>query len=278
MTIETRAVETPAIETPAIGTLAAANGLALETRGLCKSFGALTVADQINFRLERGARQALIGPNGAGKTTFVELVTGGLRPSAGQIVIDGADVTDLPQAVRVKRGLARTFQITALFRRLITLENVTLAIAERDGVAGGLIRPAGRHNRVIEEAFALLETLGLADDALRPVSALAYGRQRLVEIAVALGLSPKVLLLDEPAAGVPSGESGLIIEVIERLPPDIAVLIIEHDMDLVFRLARRITVLVQGRILVEGPPDAIAADPQVRQVYLGEREHGRGGR
>ncbi len=274
MTIETRAVETPAIETPAIETPSAANGLALETRGLCKSFGALTVADQINFRLERGARQALIGPNGAGKTTFVELVTGGLRPSAGQIVIDGADVTDLPQ----KRGLARTFQITALFRRLTTLENVTLAIAERDGVAGGLIRPAGRHNRVIEEAFAVLETLGLADDALRPVSALAYGRQRLVEIAVALGLSPKVLLLDEPAAGVPSGESGLIIEVIERLPPDIAVLIIEHDMDLVFRLARRITVLVQGRILVEGPPDAIAADPQVRQVYLGEREHGRGGR
>jgi ABC-type branched-subunit amino acid transport system ATPase component len=169
--------------------------------------------------------------------------------------------------------LARTFQINALFRRLTTLENVTLAIAERDGVAGDLLRPAGRHNRVIEEAFALLDTLGLAEDALRPVSALAYGRQRLVEIAVALGLSPKVLLLDEPAAGVPSGESGLIVAVIERLPADIAVLIIEHDMDLVFRLTRRITVLVQGRILVEGPPDMIAADPQVRRVYLGERAH-----
>jgi ABC-type branched-subunit amino acid transport system ATPase component len=251
------------------------NGPALETRGLCKSFGALTVADQIDFHLERGARQALIGPNGAGKTTFVELVTGGLLPSAGQILIDGTDVTELPQASRVKRGLARTFQINALFRRLTTLENVTLAIAERDGVAGDLLRPAGRHNRVIEEAFALLDTLGLAEDALRPVGALAYGRQRLVEIAVALGLSPKVLLLDEPAAGVPAGESGLIVAVIERLPADIAVLIIEHDMDLVFRLARRITVLVQGRILVEGPPDMIAADPQVRQVYLGERAHGR---
>ena len=256
----------------------AANGAALETRGLCKSFGALTVADNIAFRLERGARQALIGPNGAGKTTFVELVTGGLPPSAGQIIIDGADVTDLPQAARVKRGLVRTFQITALFRRLTTLENVTLAVAERDGVAGGLIRPAGRHNRVIEEAFELLETLGVADDALRPINALPYGRQRLVEIAVALGLSPKVLLLDEPAAGVPSGESGLIIEVVERLPSDIAVLIIEHDMDLVFRLARRITVLVQGRILVEGPPETIATDPQVRQVYLGEREHRRAAR
>jgi branched-chain amino acid transport system ATP-binding protein len=257
---------------------AAINGPALETRGLCKSFGALTVADQIDFRLERGARQALIGPNGAGKTTFVELVTGGLPPSAGHILIDGADVTELPQAGRVKRGLARTFQINALFRRLTTLENVTLAVAERDGVAGDLLRPSGRHNRVIEEAFALLETLGLAEDALRPVNALAYGRQRLVEIAVALGLSPKVLLLDEPAAGVPSGESGLIVAVIERLPADIAVLIIEHDMDLVFRFARRITVLVQGHILVEGPPEVIAADPQVQQVYLGERPHRRDAR
>jgi ABC-type branched-subunit amino acid transport system ATPase component len=258
-----------------VDTPAAMNGPALETRGLCKGFGALTVADQIDFRLDRGARQALIGPNGAGKTTFVELVTGGLPPSAGHILIDGADVTELPQAARVKRGLARTFQISALFRRLTTLENVTLAVAERDGVAGDLLRPSGRHNRVIEEAFALLETLGLAEDALRPVNALAYGRQRLVEIAVALGLSPKVLLLDEPAAGVPSGESGLIVAVIERLPADIAVLIIEHDMDLVFRFARRITVLVQGHILVEGPPEVIAADPQVRQVYLGERPHGR---
>ena len=177
----------------------------------------------------------------------------------------------MPQSARVKRGLARTFQITALFRRLSALENVTLAICEREGVADDLFRPAGRHRAAIEEAYALLEPLGLADDALRPVNTLAYGRQRLVEIAVALGLAPKVLLLDEPAAGVPSSESGTIIEVVERLPPDIALLIIEHDMDLVFRLARRITVMVQGRILVEGPPEAIAADPEVRRVYLGER-------
>ena len=259
------------------GKPAAPNGPALETRGLCKSFGALTVADAIDFRLERGARQALIGPNGAGKTTFVELVSGGLSPSAGQILIDGVEVTELPQAARVKRGLARTFQISALFRRLTALENVTLAIAERDGVAGDLARPAGRHNRVIEEAFALLESLGLAEDALRPVNALAYGRQRLIEIAVALGLSPKVLLLDEPAAGVPSSDTGLVIAVIERSTnlSSAGVLIIDHDMDLVFRLARRITVLVQGRILVEGPPEAIAGDPRVRQVYLGERAHGR---
>jgi branched-chain amino acid transport system ATP-binding protein len=244
---------------------------ALETRRLCKSFGALQVANDIDFRLERGARQALIGPNGAGKTSFVNLVTGALEASAGQILIDGVEVTGQSQAARVKRGLARTFQVTALFRRLSALENVSLAIAEREGIADGLLRPAGRHNRVIEEAFALLDALGLAEDALRPVNAIAYGRQRLIEIAVALGLAPRVLLLDEPAAGVPSGETGLIIEVVERLPPDIAVLIIDHDMDLVFRLARRITVMVEGRILVEGAPEAIAADPRVRQVYLGER-------
>jgi ABC-type branched-subunit amino acid transport system ATPase component len=150
---------------------------------------------------------------------------------------------------------------------------VTLAIAEREGVADDVLRPAGRHRRVTEEGFALLETLGLADDALNPVNTLAYGRQRLIEIAVALGLAPKVLLLDEPAAGVPSSETGIVADVVERLPSDIAVLIIDHDMDLVFRLARRITVMVEGRILVEGPPEAIAANPQVRQVYLGERAH-----
>ena len=247
------------------------NTPALETGGLQKSFGALTVANAIDFRLERGARHALIGPNGAGKTTFVELVTGALRPNAGQIRLDGADVTQLAQAARVKRGLVRTFQITALFRRLSILENVTLAICERQGIAGDLVRPAGHHRAAVEEAHALLQRLGLEEEALRPVNMLAYGRQRLVEIAIALALSPKVLLLDEPAAGVPSGESGRIIEVIERLPQDIALLIIEHDMDLVFRVAQRITVLVQGSVLVEGSPEEIARDREVRRVYLGER-------
>ncbi|HZT52220.1 MAG TPA: ABC transporter ATP-binding protein [Stellaceae bacterium] len=245
---------------------------ALETRALSMSFGALRVANAIDFRLEPGARHALIGPNGAGKTTFVNLVTGALHPSDGQIYLEGSDVTALPQAQRVKRGLVRTFQITALFRGLSVLENVTLAVGERLGTASDLLRPSGRRRAVIEEAFALLERLGIADEALRPVRELAYGRQRLVEIAVALGLRPKVLLLDEPAAGVPSSETGTIIDMIEQLPAEIALLIIEHDMDLVFRLARRITVLVQGAVLVEGAPEAIAADPRVRQVYLGERE------
>src|SRR5262249_18876222 len=152
----------------------------------------------------------------------------------------------LPQSDRVKRGLARTFQVTALFRRLTALENVTLAIAERERVADDLFRPSGRHQRVIDEAYALLEALGLGDEALRPVNTMAYGRQRLIEIAVALGLAPKVLLLDEPAAGVPSSETELVAGVVERLPQDIAVLIIDHDMDLVFRLAKRITVMVGG--------------------------------
>ena len=244
---------------------------ALETQGLCKSFGALAVASDIEFRLEQGARHALIGPNGAGKTTFVNLVTGVLAPSAGRILLDGDDVTALPQAQRVKRGLARTFQINTLFRGLSVLENVCLAIGERLGVAGDLYRPAGSRRDVVDEAYAALERLGLAAEAERLVRELSYGRQRLVELAVALGLKPQVLLLDEPAAGVPSSESGIIVDIIESLPAEIALLIIEHDMDLVFRLARRITVLVQGAVLVAGTPQEIAADPRVREVYLGER-------
>ena len=244
---------------------------AIETVQLCKSFGGLIVADAIDFRMDVGARHALIGPNGAGKTTFVNLVSGVLQPGSGRIMLADKDITVLKQDQRVKHGLVRTFQINALFRRLSVLENVTLAIAEREGFAGDFIRPAGRYRPAIDEAYALLEALGLAPEAMKPITDLAYGRQRITEIAVALGLKPKVLLLDEPAAGVPTGEVGNIIEVIERLPSNIAVLLIEHDMDLVFRIANRITVLVGGRILIEGAPDMIAQDPKVRQVYLGER-------
>ena len=241
----------------------------LETRALCKSFGALEVARGIDFRLEAGARHALIGPNGAGKTTFVNLLTGVLAPSAGRVLLDGEDVTRLAQARRVKRGIARTFQINQLFRGLTVLENVCIAVAERMGAGGGMLRPAGRRTEVVEEAARLIGALRLAEDAGRRVSELPYGRQRLVEIAIALGLDPRVLLLDEPAAGIPSAESHILLDAIAALPREIAVLIIEHDMDLVFRFAERITVMVSGAVFAEGTPAEIAANRDVRAVYLG---------
>jgi branched-chain amino acid transport system ATP-binding protein len=243
---------------------------ALEIRGLHKSFGALAVTRDVNLSLERGARQALIGPNGAGKTTLVNLITGVLRPNSGQVLLDGEDITRLSQAKRTRCGIARTFQINQLFRGLTVLENVYLAVAERTGACNKLWRPAGAERAVIDEALAHLDSLRLADDALKLVRELPYGRLRLVEIAIALALRPKVLLLDEPAAGVPSSESHLILDVIGRLDKDIAVLIIEHDMDVVFRFAQRITVLVSGAVLTEGAPEEIAADARVRAVYLGE--------
>ena len=241
----------------------------LETRGLCKSFGALDVACDIDFRLERGARHALIGPNGAGKTTFVNLLTGVLPPSRGKVFLAGEDVTTLAQAKRVKRGIARTYQINQLFRKLTVLENVCIAVSERLGVGGAMLRPAGKRADVIEEASRLIEILKLGEDAGRRIVELPYGRQRLVEIAIALGLNPSVLLLDEPAAGIPSAESHILLDAIATLPKDIAVLIIEHDMDLVFRFAERITVLVSGAICAEGTPAEIAANREVRSVYLG---------
>jgi branched-chain amino acid transport system ATP-binding protein len=247
---------------------------ALETIGLHRRFDALIVANDIHFRLEAGARHALIGPNGAGKTTFINLVTGRLPPSAGRILLGGKDITDLPQAARVRRGLGRTFQINTLFRGLSVLENVALAVAEHAGNGGDMFRSVGSRRASLQQAYALLERLRIADDALVPVQELPYGKQRLVEIAIALGLRPTVLLLDEPAAGVPAAESAIILEVIEQLPRDIAVLIIEHDMELVFRFAHRITVLVQGSVLLEGTPAEIACDARVREVYLGERQHG----
>ena len=246
---------------------------ALETKGLCKAFGALEVARNINFALAEGERRALIGPNGAGKTTFVNLISGALQPSAGHVLLGGVDVTRLGQAERVKRGLARTFQINQLFRGLSVLENVCMSVSERVGARRQFFKPVGKRTDVIDEAHAIMVSLGLDEDAQRPVRELPYGRQRLVEIAIALGLRPTVLLLDEPTAGVPESEGDVLVQTIESLPAGISVLIIEHDMEVVFRFAQRITVLVQGAILTEGTPAEIAADPRIREVYLGEGAH-----
>jgi branched-chain amino acid transport system ATP-binding protein len=254
---------------------------ALEIRGLNKNFGALQVARDVDLQLERGARHALIGPNGAGKTTLVNLITGVLKPSAGRVLLDGVDITWLSQAKRSRRGIARTFQINQLFRGLTVLENLYLAIGERERACDHMWRPAGAERAVVHEALDRLDALRLGDDALKLVRELPYGRQRLVEMAIALAQRPNVLVLDEPAAGVPSSESHLILDVVGALDPDIAILIIEHDMDVVFRFAKRITVLVAGSVLTEGPPQEIMADERVRAVYLGtqagrEARHGRG--
>ena len=247
---------------------------ALEARGLYKTFGALVVAEHIDFTLQPGARHAIIGPNGAGKTTFVNLISGALKANRGKIFLHGADVSGLTEAQRVKKGIARTFQINTLFQGLSVLDNLYLAVSERMGAANSWFRPAGARPEVVEEAVRLLEMLQIQDDARTTIAKLPYGRQRLVEIAIALALEPKVLLLDEPAAGVPSAESHILLDVVDNLPGDIAVMIIEHDMDVVFRFAQAITVLVNGAVLITGTPDEIAGNAEVRAVYLGERTHG----
>jgi branched-chain amino acid transport system ATP-binding protein len=247
---------------------------ALSTRGLDKSFGSLVVAKNIELNLPQGERYALIGPNGAGKTTLINLMTGMLRPDGGRIFLGADDITALKPEERVKRGLVRTFQINTLFPHLNALEAVTLAVCERRGYAGNWLRKLPAYRDAIEEAYAILVSLRLGASCYRPTHELAYGQQRLLEIALALATRPQVLLLDEPAAGVPHDESAELFAVIASLSRDIAVLFIEHDMNVVFRFANRIIVMVGGRILVEGTPSEIAADVRVREVYLGKARHG----
>jgi len=242
----------------------------LSTKNLNKSFGSLIVAQDIALELPRGARHALIGPNGAGKTTLMNLMTGMLAPDSGQIFLDGAQITREKPDARVRKGLARTFQINTLFPRLSALELVALAVLERDGNAHNWWRGLPRFGVAIEEAQRILQSLGLGDAAFRTTRELPYGQQRLLEIALALATRPKVLLLDEPAAGVPKDESAALFDAIDGLSRDLTILFIEHDMDVVFRFASRIIVMVGGRILVQGPPDEIARDERVREVYLGK--------
>jgi branched-chain amino acid transport system ATP-binding protein len=244
---------------------------ALSVRGLRKAFGALAVTRGVDLELEPGARVGLIGPNGAGKTTLIHLLSGTLRADAGTIQLNGTSIEHLRPEHRVRRGLARTHQINTLLPETNARDNVAVAIAERERLAWRAVWYRRQWARCREEAQERLEAMELGHDAERPVRELAYGQQRLLEIAIALALQPRVLLLDEPAAGVPSGEATVIHDALARLPSDMAILLIEHDMDLVFRFAREIVVLVQGSVLCRGTPEQTRADARVREAYLGTR-------
>ena len=247
---------------------------ALRTSGLSRQWGAFHANSDVSLSFASGARHALIGPNGAGKTTFINLLTGVLAPTSGDVFLGDERITALSQAQRVKRGMTRTFQINTLFPGLSVLESVVLAICERKGRATVWQRTVARQSQEKAEALQLLATLRLSAEADTLTRNLPYGKQRLVEIALALATKPSILLLDEPAAGIPAAESAELFSVIAALPRDVTIVFIEHDMELVFRFAERITVMVGGRVLVQGTPAEIAADAQVREVYLGEAVHG----
>src|SRR5690349_19868400 len=242
----------------------------LETRGLDKHFGGIIAANEVSLSIEKGARHALIGPNGAGKTTIVNLLTGVLKPTAGQILLDGKDITRLEPHARVRLGIARTFQINQLFADLTPIETLGLAISERLGLGKDWWRIVGSKSSVTEEIVELIERFRLGDVMRERTAVLPYGKQRLLELALAIACRPRVLLLDEPAAGVPDAERHEILATIEALPKEVTVLLIEHDMDIVFSFADRISVMVNGALFVEGAPQEVARDPRVKAVYLGE--------
>jgi ABC-type branched-subunit amino acid transport system ATPase component len=242
----------------------------LQTEGLEKHFGGIAAVNGISLAIEKGARHALIGPNGAGKTTVINLLTGVLRPSAGRIQLEGHDITTLASHKRVRRGLTRTFQINQLFLDLTPLETVGLAISERMGTGTQWWRLVGRNSTVTEEIVEILARFHLTDVMFERTGNLPYGKQRQLEIALAIACRPQVLLLDEPAAGVPDAERHEILATVAALPADVTVVLIEHDMDIVFSFADRISVLVNGALFVEGTPDEVARDARVKAVYLGE--------
>ena len=241
----------------------------LQTVDLEKRFGGIVATNNVSLSVEKGARHALIGPNGAGKTTVINLLTGVLRPTAGRILLDGSDITDLDAYKRVRLGIARTFQINQLFADLTPLETIGLAVSERMELGRQWWRLVGSKGIVIEEAVDILNRFQLADVMTERTATLPYGKQRLLEIALAIACRPSVLLLDEPAAGVPEAERRDILDAVAALPDDVTVLLIEHDMDIVFSFADRISVLVNGELFVEGSPEEVARDPRVKAVYLG---------
>jgi branched-chain amino acid transport system ATP-binding protein len=248
----------------------------LSCQGLIKRFGGITAANSVTLNLRQGARHALIGPNGAGKTTLINLLTGVLEPTAGSIQLLGQDVSHMPQHARVQLGMVRTFQINQLFDTLTPLQTIATVVSQQMGLSSTWWQPVGTHTAVVQRSAELLEQFHLAEVMNQPTKTLAYGKRRLLEIAIALACNPKVLLLDEPVAGVPAGEREELLQTVAALPADVSVLLIEHDMDLVFEFATYITVLVNGTVLTEGTPDVIAKDPQVKAVYLGHSLDGQG--
>jgi ABC-type branched-subunit amino acid transport system ATPase component len=245
---------------------------ALELRGLVRRFGGLAAVDGVSLALQPGERCALVGPNGAGKTTLIDLVTGVQRPDTGAVILAGVDVTRAPAHRRARAGLARTFQVTRLFPRLTPRESLALALCERRGAGWRPWRDAVREAGAGGEAGSLLRGCGLERWADEPTARLPYGRARMLEIALALAQKPRVLILDEPAAGVPDAERRDILGLLAALPAETCVVLVEHDMDLVFSFASRIVVLAAGRVVADGPPAAIAADPQVQRIYLGLKD------
>jgi len=241
----------------------------LHAQQLVKRFGGITATDHVTLELKKGARHALIGPNGAGKTTLINLLTGVLPPTEGRIVLDGQDITDLPPHLRVQRGMVRTFQINQLFDSLSPLQTLALTVSRQQGLGARWWQKLGRNAQVMARCEQLLERFHLSEVMNQPTRVLPYGKRRLLEIAIALSCEPRVLLLDEPVAGVPAGEREELLQTVAALPADVSVLLIEHDMDLVFSFAKYMTVLVNGAVLTEGEPEAIASDERVKAVYLG---------
>ncbi len=242
----------------------------LHAQQLVKRFGGITATDHVTLELKKGARHALIGPNGAGKTTLINLLTGVLPPTEGRIVLEGQDITDLAPHQRVQRGMVRTFQINQLFDTLTPLETLALTVSSQLGISGRIWQALGRDDRVARRCDELLKQFHLDDVQDQKVALLAYGKRRQLEIATALACNPRVLLLDEPVAGVPEGERQEIFDIVNALPAEVTVLLVEHDMDLVFNFARTVSVLVNGALFAEGDVKSIANDPRVKSVYLGE--------
>ena len=262
---------------PAPNNVLAPADTVLSAEGLVKRFGGITATNNVTLHLKRGARHALIGPNGAGKTTLINLLTGVLQPTEGRIVLEGQDITNLAPHQRVRRGMVRTFQINQLFASMTPLETLALVVSQQRGLGATLWKPLGADASVTQRCTQLLEQFRLAEVMNQRTEFLAYGKRRLLEIAIALACEPRVLLLDEPVAGVPAGEREELLQTVAALPADVSVLLIEHDMDLVFSFATRMTVLVNGAVLTEGDPEQIANDPQVKAVYLGHGDAVDGG-